>query len=111
MYADNELLYPNYVTPLIRDMRGESWQKLVDNVIDRPDNHQSVLAFTLMMIRLNGCMDCETDSYRAMRGCAMCATQTLRRYKGSDDELIDAYDRALADILEFAQEQTAWKIA
>jgi hypothetical protein len=56
----------------------------------------------LMMIRMNGCVSCETDSYRAMRGCAACAIQTLRRYKGDDGELLDAYEQALSDIRHFA---------
>ena len=55
----------------------------------------------LLMIRINGCMACETDSYRAMRGCTACAHQTLRRYKGDDDELIGIYEQALADIRDF----------
>jgi hypothetical protein len=50
------------------------------------------------MVRFNGCMECETDSYRAMRGCAMCATQTLRRYHGSDRDLLKLYARAQADV-------------
>jgi hypothetical protein len=61
-----------------------------------------------MMIRLNGCMECETDSYRAMRGCAMCATQTLHRYKGPDRDLFNLYAKALADVEAYQadQEQT-----
>jgi hypothetical protein len=117
MYTNNELMFPRYVIPVIRDMRGEEWQRLVDEAADMPDNHPKLLAFVLMMIRLNGCMDCETDSYRAMRGCAMCATQTLRRYKGSDQELIEAYAQALDDVEEFLKEQaeedeaTGWRVA
>lgn len=105
MYTDNELLFPNYVIPLLRDMRGEEWRALVDRVVEQPDDHPEKLAFVLMMIRLNGCMECETDSYRAMRGCAMCATQTLRRFKEPDSELIDAYTKALADIKEYLAER------
>jgi len=43
-------------------------------------------------------MACETDSFRAMRGCDACAIQTLRRYKGSDRELMQSYQSALEDI-------------
>ncbi len=98
MYASNEILYPSYVTPILREMRGEEWRSLIDRVTTLPNDHPETLAFVLMMVRLNGCMECETDSYRAMRGCAMCATQTLRRYHGSDRELLKAYDKALADV-------------
>jgi hypothetical protein len=83
---------------MLRDMRGEEWRDLIDRVTVVPDNHPDKLAFVLMMVRLNICMECETDSYRAMRGCAMCATQTLRRYHGSDKELFKMYDKAMTDV-------------
>ena len=105
MYTNNELLYPNYVTSLLRDMRGEAWRGLVDRVLDASDEAPEKLAFVLMMTRLNGCMECETDSYRAMRGCAMCATQTLRRFKGTDDDLLAEYEKALQDVQTFLEEE------
>lgn len=105
MYANNEIMFPNYVIPLLRDMRGEEWRRLIDRVVELPPSHPEMIAFVLAMIRLNGCMECETDSYRAMRGCAMCTTQTLRRYHGSDRELLKAYDRALADVQSYLLEQ------
>lgn len=98
MYTDNELLFPHYVIPTLRDLRGPEWSSLVDDVTARGECEAETLAFMLMMIRLNGCMACETDSYRAMRGCTACAHQTLRRYKGSDDELLKMYDTALQDV-------------
>jgi hypothetical protein len=98
MYANNEILFPNYVIPLIRDMRGEEWRHLIDHVLGVPDDHPDKLALILMMVRLHGCMECETDSYRAMRGCAMCAAQTLHRYHGSDRDLFKMYDKAMTDV-------------
>lgn len=105
MYANNELMFPNYIIPMVRDMRGPEWRGLVDSIQELPDDDPEKAAFVLMMIRLNGCLDCETDSYRAMRGCAMCAAQTLRRHKGTDDELLAEYNRALVDMLKFIEEQ------
>jgi len=107
MYQANEILFPNYVIPLLRDMRGPEWRTLVDRVMTLPTDHPETLAFVLMMVRMNQCMECETDSYRAMRGCAMCATQTLRRYHGADRELLKAYGKAMTDVQAFlvTQEQ------
>lgn len=105
MYTDNELLFPMYVIPMLRDMRDEEWRSLVDRVMSLAETHPETLAFMLTMIRLSGCMECETDSYRAMRGCAMCATQTLHRYKASDRELLKVYAQAAADIEEFLANQ------
>ncbi len=98
MYTQNELLYPHYITPRLRDERGPDWRALIERISALPESHEEVLAFSLMMIRLNGCMACETDSFRAMRGCLACATQTLRRYKGPDRDLIQVYNQALEDL-------------
>lgn len=98
MYAKNELMFPHYAIPRLRDARGPGWHDLVERVSRLPETHEEVLAFMLMMIRLNGCMPCETDSYRAMRGCTMCALQTLRRCKEPDDVLLRMYDEALRDV-------------
>jgi hypothetical protein len=98
MYVNTEILFPNYVIPVLRDLRGPEWRNLIDRVGSLPEDNPEVLAFVLMMLRINGCMECETDSYRAMRGCAMCATQTLHRYKGSDADLLKIYSKALVDI-------------
>ncbi|MBI3241025.1 MAG: hypothetical protein HYZ49_01865 [Chloroflexi bacterium] len=101
MYAKNEIMFPPYVIPALREYRGAEWQRLIDRVLSLEEDHPEVLAFCLMMIRLDGCMECETDSYRAMRGCCMCATQTLRRYKGNDRELLKLYKEALKDVEGF----------
>jgi hypothetical protein len=110
MYTDNELLFPYHVIPSLRNLRGIKWQKLVERVMTLPEAHEETLAFMLMMIRVNGCMACETDSYRAMRGCAACAHQTLRRYKGDDDELLELFQQALEDIQSFADQNPALHI-
>jgi len=102
MYTDNELLFPHRVIPSLRSIRGPQWRALVERICTLPEHHEETLAFMLMMIRLDGCLSCETDSYRAMRGCATCAQQTLRRFKGSDEDLLQAYQEALKDIREFA---------
>lgn len=98
MYTKNELMFPHEAIPLVRDARGPVWRDLVDRVAVLPQTHEDVLAFILLMIRINGCMSCETDSYRAMRGCMMCTLQTLRRFKESDDELVRMYRQAQADV-------------
>jgi hypothetical protein len=98
MYAENELLFPPYAIPQLRNERGPEWKGLVDHVAQLPEDHPESLAFSLMMMRLDGCMACETDSYRAMKGCRSCASQVLRRHKGADADLLQRYERALKDI-------------
>mgnify|MGYP005863553649 CR=1 FL=1 len=101
MYTSNDLMVPYRAIPTLRRLRGPRWQALVERVAALPETHEETLAFILMMVRLNGCMSCETDSYRAMRGCSACAAQTLRRFKGSDDDLLRSYEIALREIRGF----------
>ena len=100
MYTDNEILFPHYAIPALRNTRGMAWTQLIDHVSGKTETSVEVIALMSMMIELNGCLGCETDSYRAMRGCTACAQQTLRRYKGSDEELICMYEESVAKIRE-----------
>ena len=102
MYTSNDILFPRHVIPSLKNLRGEVWATLVERVSNLPETHEETLAFMLLMIRLNGCLACETDSYRAMRGCTACAHQTLRRFKGDDSELLEMFDKALKDVRAFA---------
>jgi hypothetical protein len=105
MYDGNELLFPAYVIPKLKDLRGSEWRRLVERVAKLPEAHPESLAFSLMMIRLDGCMNCQTDSFKAMRGCALCAMQNIRRFKGSDRELLKLYQSARQEIEEYLDEQ------
>jgi hypothetical protein len=98
MYVETEILFPPRIIPQLRDAAGLEFRKLVDHVASLDEGHPESLAFTLMMVRLNGCVECETDSFRAMRGCALCALQTLRRFRTNEKELIRLYKVALKDI-------------
>jgi hypothetical protein len=95
---DAEILFPARVVPLLRNLRGPEWQRLVDEIMQHEAGSQEEQAFSLMMIRLDGCLTCHADSYRAMRGCTLCAQQTITRFKGSDSDLVAAYEQALADL-------------
>ncbi len=96
MYTDNEILFPHYAIPALRNTRGYKWMELIDSISSKSETSIEVIALMSIMIELDGCLACETDSYRAMRGCTACAQQTLRRFKGSDEDLIDMYKTALA---------------
>ncbi len=98
MYSDNEILFPPHAIPRLARSRGEGWRELVERVTALPPDDPECLGFSLMMIRLDGCLSCETDSYRAMRGCTACALQTLHRFKGSDQDLLQRYHKAVQDV-------------
>ena len=95
---DAEVLFPERVIIRLRDLRGEPWQRLVDHVLGYPEDHPDLLAFSLMMIRLSGCLTCHADSYRALRGCSQCAHQAVNRFKGTDEDLIAMWEQARAEV-------------
>ena len=105
MYVNTEIMFPPSVIPTLREACGPAWRSLVDRVAGLEDTHPESLAFSLMMIRLDGCLECETDSFRAMRGCAACALQSVRRYRSNERELLRLYQAALADVRAFLAER------
>lgn len=100
---DTELLFPSRVIPALRDLRGKNWGKLVDKVSNQETIQPDHLAFVLLMVRLDGCVSCNADSFRAMRGCTQCAAQNIRRFRGNDRELMKLYKEAEVDIAQANQ--------
>lgn len=103
-HGDTEILFPMRVAPALRDLRGEVWARLVRRAAVAPDASIDALAFSLLLIRLSGCLTCHTDSYRAMRGCTACATLTVRRFRGDDSELVGLFERAKVDVLGYMKQ-------
>jgi hypothetical protein len=91
LHAKAELLFPAHLISSLRDLRGPEWQALVDRVAALPETHPDSLAFVLMMVELDGCLKCNSNNYKFLRGCFLCATQTVQSFKGSDQELLDMY--------------------
>ncbi len=94
VHAKAELLFPAHLIPSLRDLRGEEWRALVDRVAALPETDLDSLAFVLMMIELDGCLRCNSNNYKFLRGCFLCATQTVQSYKGTDNDLLELYNRA-----------------
>ncbi|HEX7434885.1 MAG TPA: hypothetical protein VF326_14645 [Anaerolineaceae bacterium] len=90
---DTELLFPSRIITSLRGMRGQEWSELIDQVGCLDTKSTGYIAFVLMMVRLSGCVPCNADSFRAMRGCTQCAHQTIRRTRGTDMDLIDQYQQ------------------
>jgi hypothetical protein len=100
MYVRTEILFPTDLIPELRDAGGKEWQQLIDKISPLEETHPERLALALLMVRLSGCLECETDSFRAMRGCAACAIQTVHRYRRQERELIKQYKAALKAVQE-----------
>jgi hypothetical protein len=98
MYPKAELLFPPRLIASLRNLRGPEWADLVDRVATLAETDPDSLAFTLMMIRLDGCVKCHEGSFRYMRGCQLCATQTVMQFKGADADLVALYEKARRDV-------------
>ncbi len=101
--SDTEFLFPMRVAPKLRDLRGSRWRELVDHVCAAPDASLEHLAFTMMIIRISNCLTCHTHSYRALQGCTVCSIQSIRRFRGEDEELIALYDTAYNELSQRIQ--------
>jgi hypothetical protein len=104
--SDTEMLFPTRLIPTLKNLRGRTWHDLVETVSARPDGDEATLAFGLMMIRLNSCLNCHADSYRAMRGCTACAQQAIGRYKDTDEGLTKLYNKALNEVRLYLEDGT-----
>lgn len=101
--SDAEMLFPTRVIPALKHLRGKAWRELVEVVAKDPDGAESTVAFSLMMVRLNGCLSCHADSYRAMRGCTACAQQNVQRFKENDEALLKLYKKAHKDVKSYLE--------
>lgn len=102
---DTELLFPLRVLPHLRNLRGEEWGQLVDYIGSVDSTKPEKSAFVLMMVRMGGCVSCNSDSFRAMRGCTICARQTVRRYKGGDHDLVEQHRQLQKEVEQFLKKQ------
>jgi len=89
--SDTELLFPLRVVPALSSMRGQEWQELTEKISSPQADLADQMGFVLMMVRMDGCVGCNADSFRAMKGCTLCARQNIRRFRGKDHELVELF--------------------
>jgi hypothetical protein len=99
-----DLLFPPRLIPVLRHLRGSAWQDLISNLINREPLDRERLAFIAMMVHMGGCMSCQADSFKAMRGCSQCAILSIRRFRGSDQELLSRYSDSVIEINKYFRE-------
>jgi len=95
---DTELLFPLRVAPTLRDLHGAGWRKVVDKAIKAAPESPEAVGFVLAMARVDGCHTCNSDSFRAMKGCTLCAQDAVRRYRGGEKALLKVVDKARVDV-------------
>jgi hypothetical protein len=111
MYPDSEILFPPRCIQQLRDLRGPKWQKLIAQISVLPNNHEKILAFGLMMVKLGSCLTCDLDSYRASLGCCTCARRTISGFKGDDTSLLEIYDKAVDEVHSYIAKDQPLSVA
>ncbi len=95
---DTELLFPIRVAPALRTLHGAGWKKAVDQAAKAKPDSAGAISFVLAMARIDGCHNCHADSFRAMKGCTMCAQDAVRRYRSGEKGLLKQVEKAKGDV-------------
>lgn len=99
---DTELIFPIRVAPALRDLHGADWRKLADKAAKAAPDSKEAISFVLAMARVNSCQTCNADSFRAMKGCTLCAQDAVRRYRGGEKSLVKMVEKAAKDLAKKA---------
>ena len=103
MYPRTEILFPHRSIPALKGLRNSLWQELVERVAVLPETHGDSLAFSLMMIKLCDCVNCDLGSYKASLGCSICARRIISAIKGPDTILMRHFQRAKEEVLAYLE--------
>jgi hypothetical protein len=95
---DTELIFPIRVAPALRTLHAAAWKKAVDQAIKAEPDSPVAISFVLAMARIDGCHNCHADSFRAMKGCTVCAQDAVRRYRGGEKGLLKQVEKAKGDV-------------
>jgi hypothetical protein len=90
---------PLLITSLV-DVRGPAWSNFI---LSTPSLHQNSLdqvAFILMIARLVNCAKCNMNSFRSSLGCSLCVSQSLKRFHGPDEELLNIFFSSQQEVNE-----------
>ena len=98
LYSDNHLLFPLEALPDLRAERDRNWHAVVARVESASSVSLEAAGMVLMLARLCVCGNCNSDSYRAITGCASCARQALKRFRGEDEDLLSLFEEAKTEI-------------
>jgi hypothetical protein len=101
VYFRAELLFPHESVSALADVGNGQWEGLVTRVADLPETHEDSLAFSLMMIRLCGCLRCNPGSYKASLGCPACGRRIIGMNRETDDDLMAYFQKAKDDLVTY----------
>ena len=103
--CNTDFIFPPHIIPSLAQLRSEDWLSLVDGISNKTNDSIETIAFTYMMVKLNNCQTCNSDSFRAMNGCLVCSSQSISRYRGSDRDLIAIFQSSVDEIRAYQRKR------
>jgi hypothetical protein len=107
MFRNNELMFPHRAVPALVRVRNGAWQELTEHIADLDESEEESLAFSLMMIKLCGCLKCQPGCFKLSLGCSTCASRAISGFKGPDSALIRRFRKAQEEVQAFLDDRTA----
>lgn len=98
---ETDVIFPPRLIPALRGLRGGEWNHTIDTVAACEPDSLAQMAFLLLMVNLGGCNTCSTDTFRGMKGCLQCSKQTIKRFRGDDEELHRLYQEAKKEVIQY----------
>jgi len=104
-----QIMFPLHAVQFLQGMRGDLWDDLLMSLKDLSPLSCEVSGFILMMTRQCGCSTCNSDSFRAMKGCIECSRQAIKRYKGDDDSLMAIHHKCISEMEKKQHEKNYYR--
>jgi biotin synthase len=79
-------------------------------IVGMGENLTQRAGLVAQLANLEPYLTCNSDSYRAIHGCTSCSLQSLKRFHGSDKELVRLFKTALDEITEYLAGKTRMEI-
>lgn len=98
---DTEYIFPASLASQLGDLRDVPWQQLIQTVTGNGISDVDRISLIYMIARISGCASCNSDAFRAMKGCLVCAKNAIKRFRGSDAELVEQFEQARKEVTEY----------
>lgn len=104
VYSHCEILFPHSKVSGLKNLKGDDWKELVEEIAMLPETHPDALAFSHMMIKICDCLNCDLSSYKAALGCAACSQRTVNALRDNDKQLLQRFKKSQKIIYDYLRE-------
>lgn len=104
VYSHCEILFPHSKVNGLKNLKGDDWKELVEEIAMLPETHPDALAFSHMMIKICDCLNCDLSSYKAALGCAACSQRTVNALRDNDKQLLQRFKKSQRIIYDYLRE-------